>query len=476
MEGEVAPRKAGRRVLVCDGVRAVFARRTDGRWGLANEAELAVLEGLGGSSEPISRLRGMGAALEAGVAGPGDLGELGRCLKSLASSTEVYGARVPPHLAAAVTVACAWWRSHEAVEWLGWAVSARLEGNLSAEAGVGPGWLSWEINAGWLPRKAWWRGHEWLDGLGDRFWTRLANHPIDAVRLSAEASNPDTSPARLKEMAKWPLWEIADLLSSHPNTPAGTLKHLCKFHGKYRLVWRTAQNTSADPAVLRWLSKGRYRGKSGSVEDRVLWVLAMNPNTPRDVLGQLSRCKDSSVLSWVSSHPSAGRRTLERLAGHPQWIVRRPIAWNPAASDRLVARLAADKHRKVRSSVAERRGLSEDLMERLAADRSLEVRAAIAANPDLCERLTRQLAQDPHPRVRTSIARWADAPEDVLAALAKDSDPAAREAVGDNSSASPEIVARLAGDPDLGVRRAVSERPRCPRTPSGGSPAPTTTG
>ncbi|WP_419927103.1 hypothetical protein [Candidatus Poriferisocius sp.] len=462
MEGEAAPRKADRRVLVCDGVRAVFARRTDGLWGLANEAELAVLEGLGGPSEPISRLRGMGAALEAGVAGPGDIAELGRCLRRVAASTEVFEARVPPHLAAAVTVACAWWDHYAAAEWLGWAVSARLESNLSAEAGVGPGWLGWEINAGLRPRRAWWNGCGWLAGLGEGFWERLACHRDEAVRLSAEASDPDTSPARLKEMAKWTLWEVADLVCSHPRTPAGALKHLCRFHTQHRPVYRTAQNASADPAVLRWLFRGRYRGNSGLVGDRVLWLLAVNPNTPRDVLGRLSRSKDSGVLSWVACHPNAGRRTLERLAGHPQWIVRRPIAWNPSAPDRLIAWLAADRHRGVRAVVAERRGLPGDVLEQLAADRSLVVRAAAAANLQLCEHMVRRLAEDPHPRVRASIARRADAPEDVLAALTEDADPAVRKALGNNPSASPEAVACLAEDSDLGVRRAVCARPEVP--------------
>ena len=458
----VAPRGRDRRVVVCGGVRGVYARRDDGRWGLANGVELSVLEGLGGPSEPISRLRGIGAALEAGVAGPGDIADLGRCLRSLATSTEVFAARVPPHLVAAVTVACAWWHKYEAADWLGWVVSARLEANLSAEAGVGPGWLGWEINAGWPPRKVWWRGSEWLEGLGNEFWARLANHPIDVVRLSAEASDPVTSPARLKEMAKWPLWEIADLVCSHPRASAGTLKHLCKFRNQRRLALRVAQNTSADPAVLRWLSKGWYRGNSGWAADKDLWLLAMNPRTPRDVLGQLSRCENTSVLSWVASHPNAGRRTLERLAAHPHWLVRRPIAWHPACPARLIVRLAADKHRRVRSAVAERRNLPDGVLERLAADRSLEVRAAVAANPALCERLVRQLAQDPHYKVRAAVARWADLPEDVLAALAEDPEPSAREALGDNQSASPEIIARLSEDPDLGVQRSVSQHPAVP--------------
>ena len=458
----VAPRKRNRRVVVCGGVRGVFARRDDGRWGLVNGAELAVLEGLGGPSEPISRLQGMGAALEAGVAGPGDLAELGRCLRSVAESEEVFGARVPPHLVAAVTVACAWWNSCEAWEWLGWAVSARLEGNLSAEAGVGPGWLSWDINAGWPTRRAWWHETSWLEGLGEEFWDRLARHPSDFVRLSAEASDPHATPARLTELAKSPLREVADLVASHPHAPAKTLKDLCRSHGNYWLVLRVAQNTSADPAVLRWLTKGKHHGNEHRKELRLKWFLAVNRSTPGDALERLSRCEDTSVLSWIASHPNAGRRTLERLAGHTRWVVRRPIGWNPSSPDRLIKQLAADKHRRVRAAVAERRGLNEaPAGQNWPQTAAWKCEPPRRANPELCERLIRRLAQDPHPRVRASIARWADLPEDVLAALAEDPDPSVREALGENPSTSPEIV-RLAEDPDLRVRRAVCHRPEVP--------------
>ncbi|WP_419927222.1 hypothetical protein [Candidatus Poriferisocius sp.] len=458
----VASGGRSRRVVVCDGVRAVFARRADGRWCLANGGELSVLEGLGGPPEPISRLRGMGAALEAGVAGPGDIAELGRCLKSVASSTDVFEARVPPHLAAAVTVACSSRGHHKAAEWLCWVLSSRLEENLSADARVGSGWLGWEINSGLLPRRAWWNGCGWLEGLDGEFWEKLAHHSDYRVPLAAEASDPNTPPARLNELASTPSLEVIDLVCSHPRTPAGALKFLCQSARQNRTAWRVAQNASADASVLRWLSTSPHRGVLEAEDLRLLWLLAVNPNTPRDALGRLSRCDDSSVLSWVAYHPSAGRRTLERLARNRRWEVRRPIAWNPSAPGRLIARLAADKHRKVRSAVAERRSLPEEVLEELAADRSLEVRAAAAANPELCERLVRQLAQDPHPRVRAAVARRPDAPPDVLAVLAEDADPGVREALGGNPSASPEAVACLAEDPVLGVRRAVCQRPEVP--------------
>ena len=159
-------------MVVCDGVRGVFARGADGRWGLVNGAELAVLEGLGGSSDGASRLRGMGAALSAGAAGPGDLVRLGRCLRSLVEADEVCWAIVPPDLAAAVTVACAWWDRWKAGQWLCWVLSARLEANLLEGLGVGAGWLGWAMWSLLRPQRAWWNGIGWMERLGGEFWAK----------------------------------------------------------------------------------------------------------------------------------------------------------------------------------------------------------------------------------------------------------------------------------------------------------------
>lgn len=136
-------RKGDRRVVVCGGVRGVFARTAGGDWVLTNRGELGVLEGLGGSCDGVSRLRGMEAALAARVAGPGDLVRLGRCLRRVAAAKRVCCVRIPDDLVAAVTVVCAWWEHPAARAWLCWVLSFEHEGNLSGETGAGPGLDSW---------------------------------------------------------------------------------------------------------------------------------------------------------------------------------------------------------------------------------------------------------------------------------------------------------------------------------------------
>ena len=403
-----------------------------------------------------------GRRYQAGAAGPGDLVRLGRCLRSVAEADEVCWARVPPDLAAAVTVACAWWGSWKAGQWLCWVLSARLEENLSEALGVGAGWLGWAMWSQQRPPRAWWYGTGWMERLGGEFWEKAGSFPDQMVRAAVEASDPDTSPARLRELWRSEDLLVLDLLASHPRTPARVLKGLCDFRLRHQQVWRVAQNTSAPPRVLDWLSKAEPHPFAEWKVARTQWLLAQHPNTPPAALARLSRCGSGLVLSWVASHPNAGRRTLERLAGDERWWVRRPIGWNPSAPDRLIGRLAGDPRREVRAAVAARQGLHGDLLDRLASDRSIVVRASAAGNPDLPKRLVEQLGEDPHPRVRRVIAWREGAPAEVLALLGEDPDRWVKMNVGTNPSTPKKAVARLVADPDERVQSMAAEHPGVP--------------
>ena len=63
---------ARRRVVTVEGACGVFVRR-GGRWVLGNEAELRMLEALGGSEGARGRLLALAAALDAGVVQGRDL-------------------------------------------------------------------------------------------------------------------------------------------------------------------------------------------------------------------------------------------------------------------------------------------------------------------------------------------------------------------------------------------------------------------
>ena len=462
MAGKDAGRGGGRRVVVCDGVRGVFARGADGRWGLANGGELAVLEGLGGSWEGVSRLRGMGAALEAGVAGAGDLVELNRCFRSLLESDNAFWAKVPADLVPAVTVACAWWRHVAGGQWLCWVLASRLAGNLSDSWWAGAGWHGWVVQAHPWRDPVRWNGADWIGGLGEGFWDKVALHPDRLVRESAVAGDPDASPAMLKELSSSSDSLVLDLVASHPRTPARALKQVCERRLHHRQLLRVAQNMSAPPHVLGWLSKTEPGPRTDWLLPQLFWLLAGNPNTPPAAVGRLSRFGHQAVRGRAACHPNAGVRALQRLAGDPVWWVRCSVSQHPSAPGGLIGRLAGDARREVRAAVAERAGLAEDLLERLAADRSHVVRAGAAANPGLPQRLIQQLGEDPDPRVRRVVAERADIPQSFLGAMAADPHWRVRERLGNNSAVPATVVASLADDPHIWVQQAAAEHPKAP--------------
>ena len=87
----------------------MFVRR-GGCWVLGNEAELRMLEALGGSEGARGRLLALAAALDAGAVQGGDLRRLSRLLGEMASGVPCL-VRVPGHLLGAVAYACAFWDS-----------------------------------------------------------------------------------------------------------------------------------------------------------------------------------------------------------------------------------------------------------------------------------------------------------------------------------------------------------------------------
>ena len=452
----------GRRRVVCGGVRGVFAPSDDGVWGLANEVELSVLEGLGGPTDGIGRLRGMGEALAARVAGPGDLVLLGRCLRSVAGSCQVFEAEVPAEMAAAVTAVCAVWDHPNAVEWLCWALAARLEDNLSGAWGVGAGWQGWEAHMADRRLRAAYEGGGTVEGLGDRFWLRVGSHPDPQVRACAQAADPAAGRAVLARLAEGSQpAEVLDIVASHPRTPASALLGVCDA-GRLQHPWRVAQNNSAPRRVLDKIAGGLGAGGWDAALLRACWLVAQNPAASRRTLWKLACGDDGAVRSWVAVHPRAGRRALRRLALDEMWWVRQCAAGNPNTPRKALERLCADRRREVRAAAAANPNLPRRLLERLARDRSLVVRAAAAENPDLSDRLVERLASDEHWRVRWHAAMRDGLAENVLRALAGDPHRRVRRMAAQHPACPPDALRQLAADEDRRTHGFAAENPACP--------------
>ena len=245
----VGGRRAGaaRRVVTVDGVVGVLVR-SGGRWVLGNDGEVRMVEALRGSGGARGRLLALAATLDAGVVDGSDLRRLNRLLGQIDAGVPCL-VGVPEELLGAVACACAHWESLAAGRWLGWALSARLEGNLVRRWLPGPGLESmlWKNR---LFERGFGRETHWISEMPPAFWKQLVSHRWRPLIDIAVASSPGTSARVLKDLAVGDSWrhELLDAVASHPRTPRRPLEQIALGRlSSVHVQARVAQSLSAGP-------------------------------------------------------------------------------------------------------------------------------------------------------------------------------------------------------------------------------------
>ena len=104
------------------------------------------------------------------------------------------------------------------------------------------------------------------------------------------------------------------------------------------------------------------------------------------------------------------------------WCVRRNVAMNPNTPADVLTELAKDSHWAVRVSVACNPNTPADVLTKLTKDSDCDVRRYAAGNPNTPVDVLTELAKDSDWYVRLSAAGNPNTPADVLTELAKDSD------------------------------------------------------
>jgi hypothetical protein len=136
------------------------------------------------------------------------------------------------------------------------------------------------------------------------------------------------------------------------------------------------------------------------------------------------------ALRSLAENPEASPQTLALLSHDPLLDVRVAVAWNARTPATALARLALGPV-EVQAGVAQNAAASPEMLDRLAAHPEAVVRSATATNPSLPLHLFYALSQDPDPLVRKHVARNPRAPFGVLTALAQDPDPEVRRTAED---------------------------------------------
>ena len=487
-----------RRVVRCGGVRGVLVRR-GGVWSVGNTDELRVLAALGGDGSALGRLEALAATLNAGLVDLGWLRALSRTLDRIADTGRRRPVWVCDEMLPSVGFACALLGVQGGARWLGWALAARLDGNLLRGCLPGPGLLAFEDcrdRRGRLYAGGYGRDIRWLAAMPSQFWGLLdrcewcapageafcaASGPAagSCLRALRTASDPDAKPAVLRALAATRDKAVLDLVASHPNTPARALLEVARSPWSGDFVrWRVAQNKQASPWLLQRLAKHHFpvlRGVAAAhpnMPQRSLQRLAgdedafvraraaLHPEAPGKMLAGLADDPDSGVRANAASHRSCPPQALERLLGDRIGRVRAAAVSNLLVSPQRAAAMARDRVIAVRAAVGWRSDTSADILDLLAGDDKWQVRLAAAQNRNTPPQTLAALARDPVLQVRNRASANPSQPSGALAELADDGDFWVRASVAANPALPPSVAAVLASDRDSHVRYRLASNER----------------
>ena len=294
--------------------------------------------------------------------------------------------------------------------------------------------------------------------------------PASWSQLLAQASDPATSPIRLKQLANRGAPALDECLVRNPNTPPGVLKRLFLKNPLAMLAnpilsYRAFTEAKLlhellSPCLkLALYAELRRAGRGGELEsllpaaDRVGWLRGEDDLALLDAsqLPHIWECLSTDPIEsvryqLVNRVPTSG---LVSFAADPSSRVREKLAGTIRSNCWV---------RQWRAAEGES-ALNLQLKHRLAQDDDESVRCALAKNPELGPAVHRVLTGDPSLKVRCELAavQHPNIQPDVWRALALSANEVAL-AVAENPRC-PELVRLELGDhPDTAVREKVWSR------------------
>ena len=196
--------------------------------------------------------------------------------------------------------------------------------------------------------------------------------------------------------------------------------------------------------------------------------VAMNPETPQDVLAKLVSDTHPYVRSAALKNPSTPEEVLIREACSGKTTKLGDIADNPAIDDEIaklimdsdnpvgLMRLAVNEHisktvaetlfaqhQRTHGQLAKNNSIPYDLADKLAASPSKDARINIAVRPDLSAETKSALAADKSLEVRLSLAKNPDLPLSVQEILSNDTAANVRAALSCNKAANHAILEKM---------------------------------
>lgn len=305
---------------------------------------------------------------------------------------------------------------------------------------------------------------------------RRKKAPTKTAQL-AEASDPQTPPARLAELLHSTAHgDVQLVIVGNPNTPIETLRGVV-----HRFPKEVERNTAwalaalADPSL--WALTQVPRARSSRDPDELLELartnhlevrrtVAGNRSTPVEALWLLSQCEDRSISEELARHPQAPPELLSKLAsGAPPFSLQELLLKHPSTPTeelrRLVDAQPTEKEERALSAVVQNPAAPGDLLTEAALLPAL--RSAVAKHPRTPRGVLVGLIEDTDPNVRAEVASNPSTPPEELDNLAH-AHPAVRLRVAENPSCSTPTLQWLVHDPQTSasVRQAVANHRNTP--------------
>jgi hypothetical protein len=308
------------------------------------------------------------------------------------------------------------------------------------------------------------------------------NMKIDYISLEEEAISDRTPPYRLEELSLCSL-QLAQLVASNSNTAPELLRNLAS--NKDYLIRQALVKNPNTPIDVLW-KLGRdfpeellnnpilsllYVENPNLVEEipvKTLYSILMLDNAPIYLLERAAAMQLPTLDDAFLINPETPTHILEKLAQkiYPiTWFSReiKYIVMHPQVSAKILEKYVESSDVELRVYIATHPNTPHWVLERLATDKARVVSHFVAKNPHASEIALTFLSKSKDIKTRFAVALHPNTPIKVLENLVEDNSvntglyiPAA---VAINSNTPPDLLSKLVTDTDKRVWQALAKRP-----------------
>ena len=202
--------------------------------------------------------------------------------------------------------------------------------------------------------------------------------------------------------------------------------------------------------------------QSKLIEDKMTYnekvELAKDPNTPKEVLKNLSKDEDLDIRESVAKNPNTPIDILTTLSKDKNWYVRKCVALNSNTPIDILTTLSKDTDFDVRFGVAGNPNTPINILQELSKDKNWYVRMFVAGNPSTPNEILQELSKNEDWVIRTHVAKNPNTPKETLITLSKDNDWGVRYGVAANPNTPKEALITLSKDKFEDVNKIALKR------------------